>query len=144
MVFNMISAILSTPAGIIADRFGKRKTIIASYVLCSAIFFGFSHATNHYHGWILFISYGIFVAMNEGVQRAYVATVVKPECIATGYGVYHTVLGLAALPSSIIDGALWQYYGSRGLFYYGTITTLTAFFLFVLFLKKPRTTNQGL
>jgi MFS family permease len=138
LTFNMVSAFFSTPAGIIADRFGKRKTILSSYFLFSLIFFGFAVATNNAHAWLLFIAYGIFVAMNEGVQRAYVATVIRPEIMATGYGVYHTIVGISSLPSSIIGGVLWEHFGSQALFYYGAAMSLISSVLFVWFFRKLR------
>ena len=131
LVFNLVSASLSTPAGILADKVGKRRMILASYLLFSLVFAGFAFASHALHAWILFGIYGLFVAVNEGVQRAYVATIIKPEIKATGYGIYHTVIGLAALPSSIIGGALWQNIGPQALFFYGSAMSLLACALFV-------------
>jgi MFS family permease len=131
LMFNVVSAALSTPAGIMADRIGKRKTILASYFLFSLIFVGFAFASNQIHIWTLFGIYGLFVAINEGVQRAYVATVIRPEIKATGYGVYHTIVGISALPASVIGGALWQHIGSYALFYYGAAMSLISCVLFV-------------
>lgn len=131
LTFNMVTALLSTPAGMMADSFGMRKTILASYFLFALIFLGFAHATATAHVWLLFIAFGLFVAINEGVQRAYVATVIQPEVKATGYGIYHTFVGLAALPSSTIGGALWQSYGSRALFYYGAALSFLACILLI-------------
>ena len=138
LVFNLVSASLSTPAGIMADRVGKRRVILVSYILFSLIFVGFAYATNEIHAWILFGIYGIFVAINEGVQRAYVATIIKPEIKGTGYGIYHTIIGLAALPSSIIGGALWQNIGPQALFFYGAAMSLLSCVLFapMIFSKK--------
>jgi MFS family permease len=121
-----------------ADRVGKRRVILASYLLFSLVFLGFAFATNELHAWILFGIYGIFVAINEGVQRAYVATIIKPETKGTGYGIYHTVIGLAALPSSIIGGALWQNIGPQALFFYGAAMSLLSciFFAPMIFSKK--------
>ena len=138
LVFNLVSASLSTPAGIMADRVGKRRVILASYLLFSLVFVGFAFATHELHAWILFGIYGIFVAVNEGVQRAYVATIIKPEIKGTGYGIYHTVIGLAALPSSIIGGALWQNIGPQALFFYGAAMSFLSCILFapMIFSKK--------
>jgi MFS family permease len=138
LVFNLISATLSTPAGIIADRLGKRRMILASYLLFALIFLGFAFATRELHVWLLFGVYGIFVAINEGVQRAYVATIIRPEIKGTGYGIYHTVIGLAALPSSIIGGALWQNVGPQALFLYGALMALLSCALFapMIFAKQ--------
>ncbi len=128
--FNIVSAVFSTPAGIVADRIGKRKVILAGYALFSLIFAGFGVATSPLHAWLLFAAYGFFVAVNEGVQRAYVATIISPALRATSYGVYHTVIGLSALPSSIIGGILWQHVGPGALFYYGSAMSFLACVLF--------------
>lgn len=136
--FNVVSAALSTPAGILADRIGKRKVILASYAFFSLICVGFGLSTSPLHAWLLFGAYGLFVAMNEGVQRAYVATIIKPEIKATSYGVYHTVVGLTALPSGIIGGALWQHIAPQALFYYGAAMSFLSCILFAFFLFEKR------
>jgi len=136
LTFNIVSAILATPAGLFADRIGKRKTIMMSYILLSILFLGFATARVSLHAWSLFVGYGVFVAMNEGIQRAYVATLIRPEIKATGYGIYHTTVGLAALPSGIISGILWQHIGSYALFYYGAIVSFISFVLFGIFLVR--------
>jgi MFS family permease len=139
--FNGVSALLSTPLGIMADRIGKRRMVLASYVFFAVIFLGFAFATSQLHGWLLFFAFGVFVAMNEGVQRAYVATMIEPEIMATGYGIYHTIVGLAALPSSIIGGALWEHFGPQALFFYGAAMALIASLLFVVLLRDRTPIN---
>jgi MFS family permease len=141
LTFNLVSAVFSTPAGAAADRLGKRRVIFSSYIIFSLVFIGFALASDPLHAWLLFAAYGLFVAINEGVQRAYVATIIKPEIKATGYGLYHTVMGLSALPSSIIGGALWQNYSPQALFYYGAFMSLLACILFSLFMF-PREMNH--
>ncbi|MBI4686457.1 MAG: MFS transporter [Nitrospirae bacterium] len=138
LAFNMVSAMLSTPAGIWADKAGKRRVIVLSYLLFSLIFTGFAVAAAPIHAWLLFMAYGVFVAINEGVQRAYVATLINPEVKATGYGIYHTVIGLSALPSSIIAGALWQHIGPQALFYYGAAMAMFSSILFFFFIYKGK------
>jgi MFS family permease len=139
--FNGVSALLSTPLGIMADRIGKRRMVLASYVFFAVIFLGFAFATSQMHGWLLFLAFGVFVAMNEGVQRAYVATMIEPEIMATGYGIYHTIVGLAALPSSIIGGTLWEHFGAQAPFLYGVAMALIASLLFVVLLRDRTPIN---
>lgn len=138
LTFNVVSAALSIPAGIMADRVGKRRVIFASYIIFSLVFIGFAVATSPLHAWLLFGAYGFFVAINEGVQRAYVATIIKPEIKATGYGIYHTIIGLSALPSSIIGGALWQNIAPQALFYYGAAMSFLSCIIFALFMFSKR------
>jgi MFS family permease len=141
LFFNIVAALLSTPAGILSDRIGKRRMILLSYVFFAVIFLGFAFATSQLHGWLLFLAFGVFVAMNEGVQRAYVATVIKPEIMATGYGIYHTIVGLAALPSAIIGGALWEHFGGQALFFYGAAMALLASLLLTGLLRNRTPIN---
>ncbi|MFN3396015.1 MAG: MFS transporter, partial [Thermodesulfovibrionales bacterium] len=138
LTFNIVSASLAIPIGQFSDKFGKRRTIMMSYILLSLLFLGFALAKAPLHAWLLFIGYGLFVAMNEGVQRAYVATLIRPEIKATGYGIYHTTVGLAALPSGIIGGLLWQKIGSYALFYYGAMMSFVSFVLFSIIFLKDR------
>lgn len=56
----------------------------------------------------------------------------------TGYGIYHTVTGLAALPSSIIGGALWQHIGPQALFFYGATMSLLSCILFAPMIFSKR------
>lgn len=140
LTFNIVSASLSIPAGLVADKAGKRKTIMISYILLSLLYIGFATAKVPLHAWALFVGYGVFIAMNEGVQRAYVATLIRPEIKATGYGIYHTVIGLAALPSGIISGLLWHNIGSYALFYYSAFISFISFVLFVTFIFR---TDKG-
>ncbi|MDR2017550.1 MAG: MFS transporter [Syntrophobacterales bacterium] len=148
LTFNISSALFSTPAGMVTDKVGGKGMILFSYFLFSLIFIGFAFATNQIHAWMLFIVYGIFVAINDGVQRAYVGTVIRSEITGTGYGVYHTIVGIASLPASIIGGALWQKFGSHALFFYGAMMSWVSIVLFVILLyffgnKAPGKPEKG-
>ena len=41
------------------------------------------------------------------LQRAYLATLIRAEQKAAGFGLYHMVVGLAILPTSLIARFLW-------------------------------------
>ena len=45
------------------------------------------------------------------LQRALVGDSAAREHRATAYGLYHMVVGLAALPGAVLFGALWQWVG---------------------------------
>lgn len=130
LTFNITSALLSTPAGIIADRIGKRKVIFLSYLLGAFTYAVFALAFSKIHAWFLFILYGVFIAMNEGNQRAFVATLIDPERKATGYGIYHTVVGLIGLPGGLISGLLYQSLGSKVVFFYSSSLCLLVGIIF--------------
>lgn len=130
LVFNLVYSFSSTPMGILADKIGMRKMILLGFLFYAAIYAGLAFASNQFHIWTLFILYGIFKGMSEGSQRAYLASIAPPERKATAFGIYHTAVGLALLPASIIAGALWDKVGPEATFLYGTATGLLAFALF--------------
>lgn len=136
MFFNIIYASTSIPGGVLSDRIGRRSTIIMALFLYSLIYFGFAYAGKPLHIWILFVAYGLYYGLSEGVMRAYVADLVSPQFRATAYGVFHTSVGLAAFPASILMGALWQFYSARVAFSFGALLALLAASLFFVFLKR--------
>ena len=73
-----------------------------------------------------------YSACSDGVAKAFVADLVPASLRGTAYGIFHTAIGLAALPASLIAGILWDGIGSwRGWggsapFYFGAIVATTA------------------
>lgn len=106
--FNIFYAAFSLPAGKIADRIGYKKMIMMGYVLFGIVCLGFVifHSTWIY--FILFALYGIFFAMIEVNQRAYIANLSMENYRGTALGTFHTVIGIITLPASLIAGILWQ------------------------------------
>jgi MFS family permease len=138
LVFNIIYGLGALPAGILSDRLGPKPIIFSAFIFFGFIYLGFSQASNSWHIWILFIAYGVFMAMTEGVQKAFLASLVPQEFKATGFGLYNTLVGLAVLPASLIGGLLWDRLGPQATFLYGTVTAWlsAALFLFLLSGKK--------
>jgi MFS family permease len=131
LVFNAVYAVVSIPGGILADRFGKRRMIGGGFGLFSAVYAGFALATTIWQIAGLFVLYGIYMGLTEGVQRAYLATLVPAQRQATGFGLYHMVVGVAILPASLIAGLLWDSIGPSAPFWFGAGTAALAGVLFV-------------
>lgn len=137
LIFNLIYSLSSTPMGILADKVGTKRMILSGFLFFAAIYAGFAFAESKVEIWGLFILYGLFMGMSEGTQRAYLASIAPPERKATAFGVYHTVVGIALLPASIIAGFLWDKIGPEATFLYGTATGILALILFGLSKPKP-------
>jgi MFS family permease len=140
LAFNATYALLSVPVGILADRFGPKKMILCGFVLFAMVYAGFALATSVWQIAGLFISYGLYMGVADGVQRAYLATLIQAEQKATGFGLYHMVVGLAILPASLIAGFLWDTLGPAAPFAFGaTMATLAALAFVWLIRKDSRT-----
>ena len=108
VVFNISYAALAIPAGTLSDRWGKRRTIISGYLLFALLCLAFPVVKTTFGLGGLFLLYGVVYALLEGNQRAYVADLAPQGLQGTALGVYHTLVGLAALPSSVVAGLLWE------------------------------------
>jgi MFS family permease len=130
--FNVIYSLVSFPAGILSDRFGRKRVILSGFLLFGIIYWGFALSSEKWHIWGLFLLYGIFMGLTEGVHRAYLGSIIPEKLKATGYGIYNMSVGLAMLPASIIGGYLWDEYGFQATFYYGSFTAFASALLFLI------------
>lgn len=110
--FNLIYALLSTPAGALSDRVGRRRLLGTGWLIYVVIYLGFALAKAGWQTWLLMLMYGVYYALTEGVARAYLADLVPVHQRGTAYGVLHAAIGITALPASVLAGALWQGVGA--------------------------------
>ncbi len=134
LLYNIIYAFSSYPAGFISDRFGKGFTLSITYLLFSATAFIFTLDFPIF-GWIGFIFYGLFMAGNEVTSRAIVSDLVQEKLKGTAYGIYHTAVGLSVFASTSLAGFLWDRFGGDIPFYIGGLGSLILSFLCFRILK---------
>jgi MFS family permease len=132
LLFNLIYVLTAVPAGMAADRFGRKRVILAGFILFAVLYGGFGAVKTSAGIWLLFGLYGIFMGLTEGVQKAFLASLIPAESTATAFGAYAAVVGLAALPASLIGGWLWDHVSSAATFYFGSITALASALLFMI------------
>jgi MFS family permease len=132
LMFNLVYSLSAIPAGIAADKFGKKKLILLGFILFALLYYGFGTAATETDIWLLFGLYGVFMGLTEGIQKAFLATIIPPDFKATAFGVYSTAAGFAALPASLIGGLLWDRVSPSATFYFGAATASLAAFLFVI------------
>lgn len=138
ITFNLVYALVSGPAGALSDRVGRRRVLLAGWLLYSLVYLGFAMIRSGWHAWSLMAVYGIYYGLTEGVAKAYIADLVPSELRGTAYGVYSAAVGLTAFPASLIAGFLWQGVGGwPGLgpsapFAFGSVLALIAAGLLVM------------
>jgi len=108
ILFNIFYAGFAIPFGRLSDKIGRKKVLLMGYSLFTftSIGFAFFHSIIAYI--LLFAAYGLVKAIVDANQRAFVSDLATGDLQATSLGAYHTTIGLASLPASIIAGALWQ------------------------------------
>jgi MFS family permease len=110
--FNLVYALISTPAGSLSDRVGRRRLIIGGWLVYALIYLGFGLAGAAWQVWILYVLYGLYYGLTYGTAKAMVADLVNAELRGTAYGTYNAVLGILDFPASVIAGVLWQGIGA--------------------------------
>jgi MFS family permease len=139
VMFNVVYAVVATPAGILSDKLGRRGLLIIGWLVYTAVYVGFAVANAPWHVWVLFAVYGIYYGIVEGVSRAFVADLVPVEKRGTAYGWYNGVLSMALLPASLIAGWLWEAVSPSSTFYFGAgLAFIAAMGLWALVKEKDK------
>lgn len=136
MILNFVKSVTSFWGGYLSDRIGRKQTIILGWMIYALVYLGFGLAASAYHIWLLFILYGFYFGCTEGVEKALVADFIPSEKLATVFGIYHFLIGIAAFPASLIFGMIWQWLGSQWAFGFGSMLALIASGL-MLAVKTP-------
>jgi MFS family permease len=133
ILFNIFYAIFAIPFGSLSDKIGRKTVLFSGYLLFSVTTLGFSFFFSLPAFIVLFALYGIVYAILDGNQRALVADLSPEKLRSTALGTYHTIIGVMALPSSLIAGFIWEIISPTVTFLVGGILSLLAFIVFLLF-----------
>ncbi len=134
--FNLSKTTWSLPGGVLSDRLGPRRSILWGWGLYVLVYVGFALAGRTWHAWALFVVYGLFYGLTEAPERAYVAHMAPEKARGRAYGTFHFVVGVAALPASLLFGAVWEWASPEAAFLVGAAMGLLAAAL--LLLLTPR------
>jgi MFS family permease len=141
---NFLYAVGAYPAGVLADRFGKRRFLIAAYFLAALmnvllIAFAPSILTLS----LVFVIAGVAYAFQQSLERAIAADIAPIEVRSTGFGVLASVNGIGDLISSAIVGALWTTFSPTVAFSYACIVTSAGAMTMMIALRTPSGQDCG-
>ena len=142
-VFNLVAALASYPAGYVSDKFGRKGTLIASFVLFFVSYLGFALTGNVAAVAALFALYGVFQGIFRSVGKAFATDLVPESLHATGIGFYSTVVGLMGLVSSLIAGLLWDRIGHAAVFFFGAASALAGLVAAMTLLKAVEQSGRA-
>jgi MFS family permease len=144
VVFNLVYTLISTPAGVLSDRIGRRRLIVGGWLVYAVIYLGFGLVSAAWQVWALYVVYGLYYGMAYGTAKAMIADLVPDALRGTAYGTYNAVLGILDFPASLIAGILWEGafgwkgFGASAPFLFGAILALTAAVLMTLWNPKSQ------
>jgi MFS family permease len=141
MIFNTVSVIFAIPVGKLSDKIGREKLIILGFIIYSVVYYLFGKYCDINIFVFLFILYGLYSALVDTNQKAMVSDLVSKDLKGTGFGIYHSVLGITLLPASLIAGLLYDKVNSNAPFYFGSIMSISAAVLMIIFVIFEKRNN---
>lgn len=107
VTYNLVYALGSFPAGVLADRLPRSAVFGAGLVFFAVGYVGLGLTSDPAAAWVLIGVYGLFTACTDGVGKAWVSGLAGTERQATAQGVFQGGSGLAILIAGIWAGLLW-------------------------------------
>ena len=135
-VYSLMQFLMMPVWGRLSDRVGRRPFLLAAYVLYAAVYAALAWSGAPWVVGAALALYGVHSALIEVSQRSLLADLVGAERRGTVYGIYHTVVGLALLPASVLAGVLWDGFGARVTFAADAALGLAAALLFAALLPQ--------
>jgi len=126
MALHMSKVASSLVGGHLSDSIGRRKMIIAGWIVYALVYAGFAFVSSAWQAWALFVVYGVYFGLTEGAEKAFVADMVEDEKRGTAYGLYNLAFGITVFPASLIFGAIWNQFGAPSAFLLSSLISLAA------------------
>jgi MFS family permease len=109
---HVVRSVSSYPGGWLSDRLGPRGVVASGGVLFALTAFALGAARGPEEAIALFMVLGFVAGLTESGERTVVARL-APVRTGRGFGYYHALIGVAALPAGLAFGALYQSRGGR-------------------------------
>jgi MFS family permease len=133
-------ALISYPAGKLADRLRKEMLLGLGMLVYAGVYLGLAMITSPWLIWPLFLFYGLYSALTDGVGKALIAGLVPSEARATALGVFQMVTGIMSLLASIVAGVLWDAVSPATPFYLGAALAVIGGVGFLIWRPSATTT----
>jgi len=142
MTLHLSKVISSLIGGDLSDRLGRKTLIIAGWSIYAVVYAGFAFVTSAWQCWVLFIIYGIYFGLTEGVEKALVTDMVPENKRGTAFGLYNLAFGITVFPASLLFGLVWYEVSAAAAFLASAAVSLAAISLLTT-IKAPQHTADA-
>ena len=107
LLYNVAYAVLSFPAGALADRFKPNQIYAAGLIVFAATYTGFAFTTDKTFSLVLVMGYGAFAAANDSVGKSWIAKLAPDDRQLWAQSLLQGLGGFAILIAGIWAGLTW-------------------------------------
>ena len=129
---HVVKVLSSVAGGDLSDRFGRRTLIAAGWIVYALVYAAFGYFESAAPVIVIFLCYGLYFGLTEGVEKAWVADLAPAGARGTAFGVYNAALGVGGLASSLMFGVIWTRVSPQAAFLTGAAVALVAIGLLYL------------
>lgn len=140
--YNLVAAIISYPAGLLSDKFGRKPLLLVSFIIFFISYTGFAFVSNIFLISVLFIFYGLFQGIYRATGKSFASDFVPQHLRASSIGWYSTVVGLSGLVASIIAGYLWDKVSHTAAFVYGSVFSFIGIVFLMILISNKRSADN--
>jgi MFS family permease len=108
---HLVKSVAAIPGGALSDRHSRAVVVSAGWAAYALTYVGFGFASARWQIVALFLVYALYHGLAEGAERAIIADMSEPGARGRAYGLYHGLVGAAALPAGLATGLIWDSYG---------------------------------
>ena len=126
MLLHFSKVVSSLIFGELSDKVGRKTLIFSGWIVYALVYAGFAFANQAWQAWVLFLIYGAYFGLTEGVEKALVADLVPKGKRGTAYGFYNLAFSITVFPASLVFGALWSNFGASTAFLISAVISVCA------------------
>ena len=123
---HVVKVLASLAGGDLSDRLGRRTLIAGGWIVYALVYAGFGYFDSPPAIVVIFLTYGIYFGLTEGVEKAWVADLAPAGARGTAFGIYNAALGVGGLVSSLMFGVIWTRVSPSAAFFTGAAVALAA------------------
>jgi MFS family permease len=137
---SIVYALVSYPAGLLADRIDPRKLLAAGRVALKGADAVLALAGSLGTALAGAALWGLHMGLTQGVLSAMIAAVAPRKLRGSAFGMFSLVSGIVLLAASVLAGALWEHVSPAATFIAGGAISAIAL-LFLPFATPARTAH---
>ncbi|MDI6654756.1 MAG: MFS transporter [Candidatus Hydrothermarchaeota archaeon] len=136
LVFTAVASVFSLPFGKLSDKIGRKQVLMLSYIFWGLVCLSFIFIQSYLAIILTFVLYGLHKGALEPVQKTFVSELAPTEYRASSLGGFQMVVGLCALPASLIAGILWDKINIFMPFYFSLSLTILSIIMLIFVKEK--------